>query len=202
VKAIRFKYGFFAAWVVTASFALSFGCACPSPVETVQTYLRMLSGDRAISEDVIASTTTEHYRTTTQLQIETVTQANREWILDRAEELRQNPAIQEFLNYTNWTTTYNVVRVDESNAEVIARVILSERHPGDREHALALQGVPEELMNVFRRGLELVFTFRLVKENDRWKIDDVYFPEALAKILESDDQMELESQQELPVSPS
>ena len=164
---------------------LSASCAGPSPVETIQTYLRMLSGERQVNESAILSITTENYRSTTHQQVQSAAEANREWILERADELRQNPSTSAFLACLSWATQYNVMHQDESSSEVMARVILTERRPGDREKALAMTGVPEPLVEAFRRGVELPFHFTLVKEGNKWKIDQITFPDVLAPLFET-----------------
>jgi hypothetical protein len=161
------------------------GCGKPTPVATVQDYLRMLSGEKPTSAAAIEAVTTENYRETEHPEIASITGENRERVLDRAEELRGDPAVRQYLNLVSWTTSYDVTSQTDTSAHVVARVILSERRQGDRMKALAIPNLPGSLGDILRRGLELPFQFDLKMEDGRWKIDGFTFPETLAPVFES-----------------
>ena len=162
-----------------------FGCAKPTPVDTVQTYLQMLSGEREVTDSTIKSITTDCYRAKEDKELVNLTSAHREWVLDRAKELRSDPAVREFLERITWTTTYDVTQSDDSTAHVVARVILAEQHPGDREKALAIKNLPQPLVDILKRGLELPFQFDMKKVDGKWKIDDYNTPDVLLPLFQS-----------------
>jgi hypothetical protein len=161
------------------------GCGQPTPVETVQTYLRMLSGETPVDGATFQSITTECYRSKENKELVNITQTTREWVLDEAQQLRSNPAVGEFLDRITWTTTYDETQADDSDARVVARVIMAEKNPGDREKALAIKDLPQPLADILRRGLELPFQFDLKKANGSWKIDECVFPDSLLTLFES-----------------
>jgi len=160
------------------------GCGEPDPVRTVQDYLRLLSGERSVTSEALETLTTEHYRHTEHAHLASIAEEHREEAIDLASELREDPVIGEFLDHVTWTTTYEVTSRDDSSAHVVARVILTERRPGDREKALSISGLPEDLRDVLEEGLELPFQFELRMEEGRWKIDDFEFPRKLLSLLE------------------
>jgi hypothetical protein len=171
--------------VCAVAVSYSSGCAKPTPVETVQTYLQMLSGEREVTDSAIKSITTECYRTAEEKDLVNLTSAHREWFLDKSSELRKSPAIKEFLERVKWETVYDVTQPDDASARVVARVILAEQNPGDREKALAIKDLPQPLVDIIRRGLELPFQFDLKKVDGKWLIDGCTCPEALITLFES-----------------
>jgi hypothetical protein len=169
---------------VLLSFLIVSGCSRPTPISTVQTYLQMISEERPITDAAVQEITTDRYRSAQNAGPVAVAAEQRGMVLARAEELRKDPAISEFLQRVKWTTTYDTVRQDQSSAEVVARVILTERRKGDRERALAIRGLPQPLVDVLRSGLELPFQFQLRMESGRWKIDDFRYPDSLKPLFE------------------
>jgi len=164
-------------------FILLTGCALNDPVTTVQTYLRMLSGESKVTYRSLEAITTEEYRTKKHPHLASITSEQREKASDLAEELKNDPAIREFLKRVKWVTTYEVRALTDSSVEVVARIIISERRPGDREKALSIEGLPSTLAEILRKGLEIPLRFQLVKQNGRWKIDDLNVPEILIPLL-------------------
>jgi hypothetical protein len=160
------------------------GCGGPDPVRTVQDYLRLLSGERPVTGEALENLTTEHYRNTEHAHLVSLAEEHRGQALDLAAELREDPVIGQFLEKVSWTTTYEVTGRDASSAHVVARVILTERRPGDRQEALNIPGLPTPLRDVIEQGLELPFQFELKMEDGRWKIDDFEFPQKLVSLLE------------------
>ena len=160
------------------------GCSRSTPTGTVKDYLRLLSGERDVTQSALQSVTTEHYRNAEHAHLATLTCERRAQAIDLAEELREDPAIREFLERVKWTTTYEVSREGETSAEVVARVIISERRAGDREAVLEIPDLPAPLREVLESGLELPFRFELMKEDGVWKIDGLVYPEALVSLLE------------------
>jgi hypothetical protein len=160
------------------------GCSERTPVRTVQMYLQVLSGERELTPRLLESITTENYRSTEQAHLATIDNENRMKALDLAEELKNDPAIQEFMRRVTWTTTYDTPRRCDETCQVIARVILSERRPGDRDAALQIPNLRQPLKDALRRGLELPFQFGLIKENGQWKIDEFEVPDVLKPLLQ------------------
>lgn len=161
------------------------GCAKPSPVKTVQLYLQMLSGERPVNERLIAQITTESFRSSYHAHVVSFAESGREWALESVTEARKNPAIRRFFELITWTTAYEAAFPAPDTARVVARVILTEKRTGDRDRALAIEGLPRELVDILRRGLELPFQFELKLEDGRWRIDNFYFPEALLPVFDS-----------------
>jgi hypothetical protein len=95
--------------------------------------------------------------------------------------------VRRFLELVAWTTSYDLTRQTDTSAQVVARVILSERRPGDRVKALDIPNLPGSLADILRRGLELPFQFELKMEDGRWKVDGFTFPDSLAPVFESFD---------------
>jgi len=160
------------------------GCGEPDPVRTVQDYLRLLSGERQVTSQALENLTTEHYRNTEHAHLATLAAEHRERALDFASELKEDPVISQFLEKVAWTTTYEVTSREASSAHVVARVILTELRPGDREDALNIPGLPPVLRDVLEQGLELPFQFELKMEDGKWKIDNFEFPRKLLSLLE------------------
>ena len=171
--------------VCVMAMSFSSGCTKRTPVETVQAYLQMLSGERKVTDSAIQSITTECYRTKEEKELVNLTTAHREWFLDKSQELRSSPAIREFLMRIKWETTYDVTQSDDVSARVVARVIMAEQDPGDREKALAIKDLPKPLVDIVRRGLELPFQFNLKKVDGKWLIDECGCPEALKALFQS-----------------
>jgi hypothetical protein len=144
----------------------------------------MLSGEQLVTPSRLEEITTARYREQEHHHLATIASEQRAQALDLAEELREDPAIREFMKRVTWTTRYDVVRQDESSASVVARVILTERRPGDRKAALAIPNLPKPLGYVLRRGLELPFNFSLKKEDGLWRIDELTLPEVLVPLVE------------------
>lgn len=160
------------------------GCSKPSPVKVVQTYLRMLSGEIKVSEKILNNITTENFRAEHHPEIISKATLHREWIIDRAEEIRKDPAIKELLKLITWTTTYEIKTIDSTSSRIVARVILVETRAGNRKRALAIKGLPKPLYDILQRGLELPFQFQLVLVDGRWKIDKCIIPEQLLPLFE------------------
>lgn len=137
-----------------------------------------------MTESRLNRITTAKYRDEEHPHLATIASEQREQALDLAEELREDAAIREFMKKVTWTTRYDVVRQEEQSAVVVARVILTERRPGDREAALEIPNLPKPLDYVLRRGLELPFSFELRLESGLWKIDEFILPEVLAPLVE------------------
>jgi hypothetical protein len=155
-------------------------CAKSTPVRTVQTYLAMLSGEKPVTDKILDSITTECYRKSRHQEIA----SSKEWALDRAQTLRQDTAIREFLTKIQFTTQYDVIHQNETDSEVVARVIITELHPGDREKAIAIPNLPAPLVEILKKGLELPFQFKLRMEENKWKIDDFTIPDSLIPLFE------------------
>ncbi len=143
-----------------------------------------MSGERPVTQSALESLTTDHYRHTEHPHLATLASESREKAIDLAAELREDPAIQELMKLVSWKTTYDITRQTETDAHVIARVILVEKRPGDREAALEIPDLQKPLTDVIKSGLELPFQFELVKEDGRWKIDEFTFPEILLPLLD------------------
>ena len=105
------------------------GCSKPDPTHTVQTYLQMLSGEHAIDETVLNDITTENYRASEHGNLQSLAQTQREWAFDRAQELRSDQAVKEFLNRMTWKTTYDRTGQGEGASRVVAHVVLAEKIP-------------------------------------------------------------------------
>lgn len=170
--------------IVIACASILVSCGEPDPVRTVQDYLRLLSGERSVTSQALQNLTTENYRTTEHAHLATLAEEHREQALDFASELKEDPVISQFLERVSWTTTYEVTSREATSAHVVARVILTERRPGDREVALNIPGLPQALRDVLEDGLELPFQFELKMEEGRWKIDDFELPRKLLSLLE------------------
>jgi len=143
-----------------------------------------MSGERPLTQDVLESLTTERYRESEHPHLASLAEERRRQALDLAAELRQDPVIRQFLDRVSWTTTYEVTEQTATEATVIARVIMTQRRPGDRQAALQIPGLPAPLKEVLERGLELPFRFELKLESGRWKIDRFEIPEILHSLLD------------------
>ncbi len=165
-------------------FAVATGCAKPSPIRTVQNYMQLLSGERPVTQASLEAVTTEKYRSAEHPHLLTIASEKRSRAIDLADELREDPAIRELLKKVSWKTKYDVIERSSSSARVVARVIMIERHPGDREAALKIPNLPQPLVDVLQRGLELPFQFELKMESGIWKIDSFEFPKDLVPLLE------------------
>jgi hypothetical protein len=160
------------------------GCVRSTPERTVRQYLQLMSGEQLLTPDVLESLTTEHYRESEHPHLATLAEEHRRQAVDLAAELRQDPVIRQFLDRVKWTTTYEVADQTATEATVIARVIMTQRSPGDREAALQIPGLPKPLRDVLERGLELPFRFELMLESGRWRIDRFEVPEILHSLLD------------------
>jgi len=167
--------------VITAT-----GCLRSTPERTVREYLQLLSGERALTNSTLERLTTEHYRTTDHPHLAMIAEEQRE-SLGAAFELHEDNAIGAFLEKVTWETTYNVVRMEDNEAEMIARVIMIERNPGDLDEAREIEGLPPELLEILDRGLELPFRFTLKRVDDEWKVDEMHFPDELIPLLDIPD---------------
>jgi hypothetical protein len=174
---------FYIALVIMAMMAVV-SCAQRSPERTVRDYLQMLSGERVVTESSLRAVTTEHYRTTEHPHLASLAAETRESAIDLAEELRDDPAIREFMQHVSWRTTYETTGVTDTGANVVARVIIAEKRPGDRDAALGIEGLPQALKDVLERGTELPFRFTLVNEGGQWKIDEFEIPDALREMID------------------
>jgi len=170
--------------IITVVLVMMVSCVEQPPERTVRSYLQMLSGERAVTEAELGDLTTEHYRTTEHPHLHSLATQTRAQAIDLADELREDPAIAEFMQRVTWTTMYETSGLTEDSACVVARVIISERRPGDSEAAKEIEGLPDVLKDVLERGTELPFRFELIKENGRWKIDQFTFPESLLTLFD------------------
>ena len=151
----------------------------------------MLVGDRPVTERSLAAITTSKYRETDHPHLASLAEEQRETAIDLVDEVIQDKAITEYLEYVTWTTVYDIVREANDEAVVVARVIITERSPGDREKALAIENLPKPLTDILNHGLELPFRFNLSKEGNSWKINEFHIPELLTPLLQ-DDEVEAE----------
>ncbi len=176
--------------IITAALAIVLGaslggCRSSTTTKTVQDYLRLLSGERPFTQASLEALTTEEYRSTEHAHLVSVAEQHRGQVIDLAEELRENPAIREFLELIRWQTTYEVLNEDETTAQVVARVIMVPKGEREREAALAIPDLPSELSAALEQGLELPFIFDLRRESGRWKIDGFSLPPYLLPLFES-----------------
>ena len=164
--------------------ATALSCGGPKPEHPVQTYLQLLSGEIPFSQRQLDAVTTENYRNSDRAHLLTAVRMEGKKPVDLVEELRNDPVLQKVFELVSWDTRYEVYEKNPSEARVVARVIMTEKRPGDRAKALAIPDLPDPIRDVLERGLELPFQFELKKEDGMWKIDDLTMPAVLLPLLD------------------
>jgi len=154
------------------------------PKKPVQMYLMMLTGELNYSESLFETITTENYRSSEHPHLLSLTPEQRENAVDLVTELKDDPVIQQVFELVAWETTYEIDERSETEARVVARVVMVERRPGDRESALEIPNLPEPFREVLESDPELPFQFELIMENGAWKINEFEFPEELEPLLD------------------